>query len=100
MPDSFGGWHIANIQAPFSRWFDADGRFIAVQFQQWLASEIPAIGRADPSKIVPQASSDSQLRQGDLKNASTAVADELSTPTNAARRRDKTSSGAGGTRKR
>lgn len=39
------------ISAPFTRWFDSDGYFVATPFQQWLATEIPAIGEADPKKV-------------------------------------------------
>ncbi len=36
------------ISSPFTRWFDADGYFVAKPFQQWLASEIEIVGEADP----------------------------------------------------
>ena len=39
-----------NIWAPFTRWFDSDGYFVATPFQQWLASEVPIVGEADPKK--------------------------------------------------
>ncbi|KAF2197806.1 hypothetical protein GQ43DRAFT_190151 [Delitschia confertaspora ATCC 74209] len=42
------------IRAPFTRWFSSDGYFIAKPFQQWLASEIPVVGAADPSKVVEE----------------------------------------------
>ncbi|KAK0510816.1 hypothetical protein JMJ35_006368 [Cladonia borealis] len=35
------------LSSPFTRWFDADGFFIAKPFQQWLAAEIPLIGQVD-----------------------------------------------------
>ena len=35
------------LSSPFTRWFDADGFFIAKPFQQWLAAEIPLIGQID-----------------------------------------------------
>ncbi|KAL8712436.1 MAG: hypothetical protein Q9220_003284 [cf. Caloplaca sp. 1 TL-2023] len=38
------------LSAPFTRWFDSDGYFVAKPFQQWLASEIPPIAKADPQK--------------------------------------------------
>ena len=38
------------LSSPFTRWFDADGFFVAKPFQKWLASEIPLIGQADPQK--------------------------------------------------
>ena len=36
------------LSAPFTRWFDADGCFVAKPFQNWLASEIKVVGEADP----------------------------------------------------
>jgi len=41
-----------NIRAPFTRWFTSDGYFIAKPFQQWLASEVPIVGLADPNNVV------------------------------------------------
>ncbi|KAI9681168.1 MAG: hypothetical protein M1817_002450 [Caeruleum heppii] len=43
-------WQTLTLEAPFSRWFDQDGHFVALPFQQWLAEEILVVGRADPSK--------------------------------------------------
>jgi len=40
-------WETQEIEAPFTRWFTADGQFIAKPFQQWLASTVPVIGQAD-----------------------------------------------------
>lgn len=42
------------IRTPFTRWFTADGYFIAKPFQQWLASEVPVIGAADPNNVVEE----------------------------------------------
>jgi hypothetical protein len=41
-----------HIRAPFTRWFTSDGYFIAKPFQQWLASEVPVVGLADPNNVV------------------------------------------------
>lgn len=41
----------SEISCPFTRWFDADGYFVAAPFQQWLAREIPLIGAADPKSV-------------------------------------------------
>ena len=43
-----------HIRAPMTRWFTADGYFIAKPFQQWLASEVPVIGAADPNNVVEE----------------------------------------------
>lgn len=40
------------LRAPFTRWFTSDGYFSPKPFQQWLASEIPIIGEADPDSVV------------------------------------------------
>ncbi|GAM90930.1 hypothetical protein ANO11243_089770 [Dothideomycetidae sp. 11243] len=36
------------FEAPFSRWFTADGFIVPQPFQQWLASSIAIVGEADP----------------------------------------------------
>ena len=43
-------WKETEIEAPFTRWFTADGEFVAKPFQQWLAAEIPIVGQAVESK--------------------------------------------------
>ncbi|KAF1996734.1 hypothetical protein P154DRAFT_565916 [Amniculicola lignicola CBS 123094] len=47
-----GPQQTLHLRAPFTRWFTADGYFVAKPFQQWLASEIPIIGAADPKNVV------------------------------------------------
>jgi hypothetical protein len=37
-----------------TRWFTSDGYFVAKPFQQWLASEVPVIGAADPNNVVEE----------------------------------------------
>lgn len=41
---------VLKLSAPFTLWFDSDGYFVATPFQQWLATEIPIVGEADPLK--------------------------------------------------
>ncbi|KAF2729090.1 hypothetical protein EJ04DRAFT_81252 [Polyplosphaeria fusca] len=43
-----------HIRTPFTRWFTSDGYFVAKPFQQWLASEVPIVGAADPSNVVEE----------------------------------------------
>ena len=45
---------VIKIRAPFTRWFTSDGYFIAKPFQQWLASEVPVVGAADPNNVVEE----------------------------------------------
>ncbi|KAL8644666.1 MAG: hypothetical protein Q9226_007649, partial [Calogaya cf. arnoldii] len=52
------------ISAPFTRWFDSDGYFVATPFQQWLATEIPAIGEADPKKVIRGSGTDEEKTAG------------------------------------
>ncbi|KAL8702527.1 MAG: hypothetical protein Q9201_004293 [Fulgogasparrea decipioides] len=54
------------ISAPFTRWFDSDGYFVATPFQQWLASEVPIIGEADSKKV---ASSTKTNEQGEIEKS-------------------------------
>jgi len=39
-------WQELEISAPFTKWFAADGQFIAKPFQDWLAAEVPIVGQA------------------------------------------------------
>ncbi|KAF2498336.1 hypothetical protein BU16DRAFT_524463 [Lophium mytilinum] len=52
--DPSGKTDTRDISAPFSRWFTSDGYFVAKPFQQWLASNVPGIGAADPQNIVEE----------------------------------------------
>jgi hypothetical protein len=47
-------WKEFKVEAPFTRWFTSDGSFVAKPFQQFLASEIPVIGAADPANVVEE----------------------------------------------
>ncbi|KAK8203674.1 microsomal signal peptidase 25 kDa subunit-domain-containing protein [Phyllosticta capitalensis] len=47
-------WQRIELSAPFTRWFTADGFFVTKPFQQFLASEIPIIGEADPANVVEE----------------------------------------------
>ncbi|KAH7159878.1 microsomal signal peptidase 25 kDa subunit-domain-containing protein [Dactylonectria estremocensis] len=39
------------IAKPFSAWFDQIGQFVAVPFQEMLASSVPLIGKGDPKRV-------------------------------------------------
>jgi signal peptidase complex subunit 2 len=39
------------IAEPFNRWFDETGLFVAVPFQEMLATAIPAIGKHDVKRV-------------------------------------------------
>jgi len=45
-------WQTIQLSAPFTRWFSSDGSFVPKPFQEWLASEIPVVGKADPGNVV------------------------------------------------
>ncbi|PSN60806.1 hypothetical protein BS50DRAFT_563484 [Corynespora cassiicola Philippines] len=51
------------IRAPFTRWFTSDGYFIAKPFQQWLASEVPIVGAADPNNVVEEIGRGSEMEK-------------------------------------
>ena len=59
---------------PFSSWFDEQGRFVALPFQQMLASAIPIVGAADPQHVV---SAKGGAGAGALEGASPEVLDAL-----------------------
>jgi signal peptidase complex subunit 2 len=41
-----------SIKKPFNLWFDKAGHFVALPFQQMLASGVKIVGEADPTKVV------------------------------------------------
>jgi signal peptidase complex subunit 2 len=40
-----------DVARSFTQWFDFQGRFIVVPFQEMLATEIPLVGKLDPKRI-------------------------------------------------
>ena len=71
-----GTWQTLELSAPFTRWFDVEGVFVAKPFQQWLASEVPVIGQADPSNAVG-------VKQGVSVTASGSESNPPATPSSA-----------------
>ena len=67
-----GDWKTLELSAPFTRWFDADGFFVAKPFQQWLASEAPVIGDADPQNAAGKTEGISAAASGSEDNAAAA----------------------------
>lgn len=61
---------------PFASWFDEQGRFVALPFQQMLASAVPVIGAADPKNVVSE-KGDQGGDQGALEGASPEVLDAV-----------------------
>ncbi|KAM0515842.1 hypothetical protein ACHAPE_005921 [Trichoderma viride] len=43
--------HIIEVAKPFASFFDESGYFVAVPFQQILATAVPVIGKVDPRRI-------------------------------------------------
>ncbi|EPQ67654.1 Bgt-2450 [Blumeria graminis f. sp. tritici] len=41
---------VTNLKKPFNKWFDKAGHFVALPFQQMLASSIPMIDDADKAR--------------------------------------------------
>ena len=62
-----------HIRAPMTRWFTEDGYFVAKPFQQWLASEIPVVGAADPNNVVEEIGRGSGMDTTMNLNSSNAV---------------------------
>jgi len=40
------------LKKPFTHWFDKQGHFVALPFQQVFASNVSLIGQADPTRVV------------------------------------------------
>jgi hypothetical protein len=51
-----------------TRWFTSDGYFTAKPFQQWLASEVPIIGAADPNNVVEEIGRGSGVQELNLNS--------------------------------
>ncbi|KAE9373274.1 putative signal peptidase complex subunit SPC2 [Stipitochalara longipes BDJ] len=47
-----GKRETVGIKKPFNAWFDKAGHFVALPFQQMLASGVKIVGEADPTKVV------------------------------------------------
>ncbi|KUJ11085.1 signal peptidase-like protein complex component [Mollisia scopiformis] len=41
-----------SLKKPFTQWFDKQGHFVSLPFQQMFASNVSVIGKADPTKVV------------------------------------------------
>lgn len=72
-------WQTTEISAPFTKWFSADGYFVAKPFQQWLAAEIPPIGKADPRAVreAKGPAGDSASRETEVKRSVDVVKTEV-----------------------
>jgi len=66
------------VSASFTRWFTSDGFFVAKPFQQWLASTIEAVGKADPSNVIEEIGRGSEIekkKEKDMTRAETRTTD-------------------------
>ncbi|KAL2070638.1 hypothetical protein VTL71DRAFT_13664 [Oculimacula yallundae] len=43
---------VVRVKKPFTQWFDKKGHFVALPFQQMIASATEVVGRLDPAKVV------------------------------------------------
>jgi hypothetical protein len=90
--DRNGVWNQSEISAPFSRWFDSDGHFIAQPFQLWLRSEVSLVNQADPRGDQDLRVTDQDGPEGD--EAPRSVIEELRTRAGEKTGRDTTTSKA------
>ena len=69
-PASSSAIQTIRLQTPFTRWFSSDGAFVAKPFHQWLASEIPIVGTADPGNVIEDIGRGNETAKGgvDLLN--------------------------------
>jgi hypothetical protein len=66
-----------DLAAPFSRWFGADGYFVARPFQHFLAAGIAPVGDADPKNAAAPAEPVQQVVGGKAQSMSVNI-DDLS----------------------
>lgn len=63
------------LSRSFTEWFDERGFIVATPFQEFLASSIPAVGKADPKRV--KSASQKMLDENpDLLDAVLAASDE------------------------
>jgi len=65
------------LEAPFARWFGADGFFVARPFQHFLAAGIAPVGAADPKNVAPPAEPVQQVVAGQAQSMTVNI-DDLS----------------------
>ncbi|KAI8662534.1 hypothetical protein LRP88_06744 [Fusarium phalaenopsidis] len=59
---------VLKLSKPFTGWFDETGQFVAIPFQELLATSVPLIGKRDPKRVTVSQ---------DLLNASPDVLDAV-----------------------
>ena len=72
-------WQTLHVSAPFTNWFSADGYFVTKPFQEWLAAEIPPVGKADPRALreAKGPTGPSASREGGVKRSVDVVKTEV-----------------------
>lgn len=45
---------VVKLKLPFTKWFDREGHFVSLPFQQVLASNVPLVGASDPERVVEE----------------------------------------------
>lgn len=44
---------VIEFNRPFANWFDAEGHFVTIPFQEMLATAIPSVGKLDTRRVKP-----------------------------------------------
>jgi hypothetical protein len=60
--------NTVTIKKPFTQWFDKAGHFVALPFQQMVASNVKVVGDADPGKVVDGKKKVIKVEEGESKN--------------------------------
>jgi signal peptidase complex subunit 2 len=60
--------NTVTIKKPFTQWFDKAGHFVALPFQQIVASNVKVVGVADPGKVVDGTKKVVRVEEGDSKS--------------------------------
>jgi signal peptidase complex subunit 2 len=56
------------IVRPFREWFDKEGHFVTIPFQQMLASNVGVIGAADPKRVAEEKEMGAGAKADDTKS--------------------------------
>ena len=74
-------WKSKEISSPFTRWFTADGFFVAEPFQKWLSEEVEMIATASKRQTKQSIEGASENDSVPLEEAKPTIVKAEQTPT-------------------
>jgi len=59
-----GPTRTIKVSKPFTEWFDEQGRFVTIPFQQMIATGVPLVGKLNPERVVVSGDLPKELLDG------------------------------------